>query len=650
MNPTSEQLEVIEAIKDYNVSVDTVVGSGKTTMILFMAQRYPDLNILSLTYNRRLRQETKVRYDQMTTNNNLDIHTFHSFYVKHYNRNCYTDHELLKFLENERTNTNTITSMMKNEMYDLIIVDEAQDMNELYYRAVLKIIKDHVKSDAKMCIIGDCNQSIYVYNGANTKYLREPERHFMANRNSWKCLKLSMTFRCTRVMTSFIRECLGGPLIIPYKKGECPKINYVICNTFGNDPLKELLYFIEQVPIKEILVLAPSLRNQNSPVNSLVNKISEKGYHVFCPTSDDEQIDDELTQGKLVFCTYHQSKGLERTAVMIFGFDLSYNIYFNKKNVESLSNEMFVALTRSKKYLTLIHDKKNDYLKFVNRYTLSNYCNMKGVGVKKPKRITQTTRSEFSVSDLTRHVSSKDLYELISLLTIEMINAPEVKIDIPNKVPQYSQNMCIYENVSDINGIAIPAYFEYLTTGIFTIENVLLDKKIINSKIRGDPKIEDILLLGNTWVAYQNGYKHRLNQIGQYTWLTKIVLDQCINRLKCVIPEDNLIFETPVARTYNDVVITGYIDIVCKDKFFEIKCVEKLTEASYLQTILYRFLTGSTYAAYLFNIRDNSLFKVSVGEEGMNQILSTLIKKKQNMGNEELDEDDDVEGMQGTQV
>ena len=50
LSPSSEQLAVINAIKEgYNVQVDAVAGSGKTTTVLCLADMNSDKIIMQLT-------------------------------------------------------------------------------------------------------------------------------------------------------------------------------------------------------------------------------------------------------------------------------------------------------------------------------------------------------------------------------------------------------------------------------------------------------------------------------------------------------------------------------------------------------------------------------------------------------------------------
>ena len=67
-NPTNEQINIINSL-DYNIIIDSVAGSGKTTTNLYIAQNNINKNILLLTYNSKLKLETKEKIKKYNINN-----------------------------------------------------------------------------------------------------------------------------------------------------------------------------------------------------------------------------------------------------------------------------------------------------------------------------------------------------------------------------------------------------------------------------------------------------------------------------------------------------------------------------------------------------------------------------------------------------
>jgi superfamily I DNA/RNA helicase len=73
---------VIELEKGNNVCVQAVAGSGKTTTCLHIAESFPERNILLLTYNAKLKMETRRKVDSSGITN-MEVHSFHAFCVKY---------------------------------------------------------------------------------------------------------------------------------------------------------------------------------------------------------------------------------------------------------------------------------------------------------------------------------------------------------------------------------------------------------------------------------------------------------------------------------------------------------------------------------------------------------------------------------------
>ena len=172
-NISDEQQSVIQGLIDgNNIIVDSVAGSGKTTCNLHIAKHFPQLNILLLTYNAKLKLETREKVSKLKINN-LETQSYHSFCVKHYNKKCYTDTTINIIL---KTNQPLLDSID----YDIIIIDEAQDMSNIYYQLVCKIYNDN-KKEAKICIVGDKFQSIFQFNGADERFITMAEKIFNFN-------------------------------------------------------------------------------------------------------------------------------------------------------------------------------------------------------------------------------------------------------------------------------------------------------------------------------------------------------------------------------------------------------------------------------------------------------------------------------------
>ena len=137
---SNEQIDIINTIKqNTNVICDAVAGSGKTTTVLELAIALPEKLILQITYNSILRHEVK---DKAKNIKNLKIHSYHSLYVNYYNSDAYTDNIINNVIIN---NSPPIKDLPK---FDIIVIDEVQDMTILFFTAIQKFVHD-LQKDVK---------------------------------------------------------------------------------------------------------------------------------------------------------------------------------------------------------------------------------------------------------------------------------------------------------------------------------------------------------------------------------------------------------------------------------------------------------------------------------------------------------------------
>ena len=371
-----EQNNVINFLqKGNNVIVDSVAGSGKTTCSLYIAKTFSQQNILLLTYNSKLKTETREKVRKYEIKN-MEVHSYHSFCYKYYDKNCKKDSGIEHFLFKKKIPPNN------NFMYDIIILDETQDVTPLLYKVVCKIFKDNIKEDknlVKMCIFGDENQSIFDYKSADKRFITFADQLYNFNDVVFQRCKLSESFRLTREISSFINTCMLRENRIISNKTSGKKPKYVICDVYSSTPLKEFKIIFEELRIepKDIFILAPSLKSNKTPAITLENRIKERYGNtvpIFVPTSDDSVLDEDVIANKLVFSTFHQAKGLERKVTFVFNFDSSYFEFYKKdKNPNICPNELYVSNSRSSEILILFHHFRKNYLQFLDQNYLEIY-------------------------------------------------------------------------------------------------------------------------------------------------------------------------------------------------------------------------------------------------------------------------------------
>ena len=608
---SSEQNYIIQQlILNNNVVVDSVAGSGKTTCNLHIAKHFNDMKILLLTYNSKLKVETREKAKKLGINN-IEVHSYHSLCVKYYDNKCFTDTIINSIIKNK-------IKPIRSFIFDLIVLDEAQDITSLYYELICKIYKDNKNINKKICIFGDKKQSIFDFNNADQRFIEYATELFNFNSYNWIRCNLPVSFRITYEMSLFINKCLLNDERIISNKITNNKPRYIICDCFdihsSSRTFEELKYYFSLgYKPNDIFILAPSVKSQGTPVRKLENKIKKEmpNVMVYVPTSDDEKLDEELLEGKIIFSTFHQVKGLERKVVIIFNFDESYFKFYKKDaNPYICSNELYVATSRGIHHLTLFHHNTNDYMPFINKSNIKLYCHFENSRLYINDDYEKNKNFNTSITDISKYLPQNIIDECYSQLEIIPNNDYIInKINIPLKISNETT-----ESVSEITGIAIPSMFELKQQNKMSIYELLkkvdFENKVINNgcsvKLEKDYNINDInienlkpeelLYISNCWNTYKTGYLFKIYQITNYNWLEEQKLNECINRLNLLNISINSSFEYKLEQENEpellDRKLVGYIDCIDNENniIYEFKCVQQLEKEHYLQLALYMYM------------------------------------------------------------
>lgn len=615
-----EQQDVINGLEtNNNVIVNSVAGSGKTTCNLHIALHFPEKRILLLTYNAKLKLETRIRVKNVGIEN-IEIHSYHSFCVKYYHEKCFNDGEIKKVIETQMINR-------KSFEYDIIILDEAQDISPLYFQLICKIFKANNNENVNICVLGDEKQSIFGFNGADERFITFADKLFTLNTYPWKKCKLSQSFRITSEMSEFLNGCVLNEERIFSKKVSGIKPRYIICDTFGDKigtsdrTFDEVKYYLGlgYLP-SDIFILAPSLKTNNSPIRILENKIKTclENIPVYVPIGDDTTLDSDVLEGKLVFSSFHQVKGLERKVVIVFNFDNSYFKYYKKDaNPNICPNEIYVATTRSLECLSLFHHINNDYLPFICINTINKYCYVE----KNTLKILYTDNikpKETSPTKLLRHIADDVLDQCYNYLDIINIQDKKEMIHIPLKTRQkYGDYAEGSESVCEITGLAIPCYFELklkgkigifeklgrkfgkpqVNSGCLVVLEPEDDKKpdeTISNIVLETLTVQQLLYIANYWNSDKDGFLFKIKQITNYDWLSDENLQYCMNRLdKLNFSTDSIFEERIIIEDYKELrntILIGFVDCIDNHRLFEFKCVQTLEKEHYLQLAIYMYM------------------------------------------------------------
>ena len=616
-----------------NMKINAVAGSGKSTVILHFALKYPTKQMLQITYNNMLKHEIRVKAKNLDIDNLL-VHTYHSLAVNFYDNSAYTDEEIKKIL-NKNTSCNTKYN------FDVLLIDETQDMMTDYYLLIKKFIRD-TNSNPQILIFGDKYQGIYEFKGASSKFLTLADKIWNTQFNSMTLLK---SFRMTNQTSWFVNNCMLGYNRINTDK-EGPFVDYYICNSYKIYEIvgKQIVNMIKNEGIKEedIFILSPSIKAEN-PYKKLENYLVSMGYKCMTPISDDAKLDDKIINNKIVFTTYHQSKGRERKVVILYSFDNSYfEYYLREENPNVCPNILYVGATRAIYKLILIHDSKYKQLQFLNLNlpNLSKYVNINNLEslkilVKPKDNIDHKT----NVTDLIKFIDSYILDTIIILIENLFITIEKSKyiVNVPCKIKHIDfNNKETYEDVSDLNGLVIPSIYEKIINNTSTIEDYV-KKYIDNSNKHKDnikkyikkvnipcKKISDYLKVGNIYLSLHNKLHSKLAQIKKYNWLNKKMITDCHKNMK-ILENKKLIFEQTITnceeeifkimhKDYGIIIIGGRIDAFDDVNVYEFKCVDNISIDHKLQLILYSWLWKNSDLQKIHGSKKFKLLNIRTGE------------------------------------
>lgn len=646
--PSEEQRAIIEAVSRVNVIVDAVAGSGKTTTILSIAAEYPDMTVRVLTYNAKLKAETRVRSRDLELEN-IEVHTYHSFCVRYVRWNCYRDGEIMDAIYAEDGDLNDEWDIPP---CDILIIDEAQDMTPLYFDVARLAAGTWAP---RMVVLGDRNQSIYGFMGSDTRYITMADALWGGK---WERHPLTTSYRVTRqiadmvnVLTGFGHEDMARMRAV--KDGPKPVYLYAPVVAFA-----EMIWERARESPEDVFVLARSVRmlNQGSPVVFVANYLSAKKIPVYVPLTDDAPPNAKATRGKVIFSTYHQAKGLERKHVFVMGFDATH--VGGDIPVDRCSNMMYVAVTRAKETLTIWHRAGTDPLPYIPKTLLADTCDY-SPAPRSEWRIRWKETKVYDwhiydcVTDMLRHLPDKYVKEMLAGVSRTEVGKRGTSIEIPTVVKQmYSfqeRKTKFYEEVSNVTGTAIASSHEIAFQQTCTIRDRVMHEYGHGDSTEGgiDPyDAPRLLSLANRYIAMTTRLVHQSRQVKQFNWVRDDQMRTAVERIKAAIPHGDAMYEVrvqipgfdpkvvqrltsqPAAMRAANKCVYGAIDILTRDGcIYEIKAVTELTDIHFLQLLMYQYgmlCAGRRCTAYIYNVITDQMIKVETSDADLKGIMRAI--------------------------
>ncbi|AKA50185.1 hypothetical protein VO56_02990 [Mycoplasmopsis gallinacea] len=651
MNLSKEQVSIIEKLKQgLNLKINAVAGSGKTTTILRIADNFKDKKILFFTYNRRLMEETQERANLQGLYN-LDIFTIHSFCNQKYGERANTDDGLISVIKKDKQ------PLRHSDInYDFIVVDEAQDLNFIYFFFIKKVMAENQNKDYQIVILGDDKQCIYGFLGADPRYLTLADRVFQ-NKHPWDEAELSKSFRLNKNFTDFINVFFykNENIIEGVAKNENnEKIRYYFANyekevrQLSNIIINKILEY----GAENVLILSPSVE-KSSKIQNITNTISEivrqEGldeihFHL-TKNEDDLNKGDEFLKNKVLVSTYNQAKGIERDVVFVFGFDRSYYKHYAKnERQDTPQNILYVACTRAKKETWLVHDVQNKFFKWIDSNKITNRKDL--VEFQNTKELFEVIKLESYEEEIEEDTTNFGAVDLVKFLDYKLENfikskiviqkyeslAKEINTDFFKNITSQitvSRNKVYTEDVSSINGTLVTVnamikknkeeFFDRLAKSIKTVisatnprDKVNFSKEEIKQIYECCQKISLNKQLNPQWLLYvtnalmtvqsKNVAIFRQIAYSDCTWMESrslVYLDKLFNRIFNNNLE-NIEFEVEkrdkVFKNGLDRYIIGFIDAIDDQNkiVYEFKFVNDVQNDHFKQLAAYKYLLLKT--------------------------------------------------------
>jgi hypothetical protein len=291
-----------------------------------------------------------------------------------------------------------------------------------------------------------------------------------------------------------------------------------------------------------------------------------------------------------------------------------------------------------------------------------------------PIKITPTELIKFIPEDTNQHICT--ILDRIFVKEQDIIE----NIEIPGII---QTKKGYYEEVSDLNGIAIPCmYYDHLLnawsdTGSFkTKDSILYDIIDMNVENLNEKKqqflleiidnlpetiesVNDYLYMANINTAIQESLYFKLNQIDRddYNWLTDEIVSVCKDRLRHTVSPDcqnspalieEYIMNASMEEQHKHIDIfvekilpgkqfrfNARTDLITDTTVWEFKCTSALTHDHMLQLAIYAWLWNMKHMDddtddnakifRLFNIKSGELLRMDASMGDLNNIMSSLL-------------------------
>ena len=492
--PSAEQQAVIQAIGEcYNAIVIARAGTGKTSTCLLVAHAYPKKNILILTYNKKLQEETEADIAHWRLQN-IRCNTIHAQVGEcdAANRHASDDEKLQAIVRSWSKGA----PMFRLNQYDLIIIDEVQDMRPSYYRAVRRMLPRRIQ----LMILGDPRQLVYNYGGedaADLRYLLSADECFGDySPYSWLKLSLTLSYRLTPKIAKFVNT-MWDTDIVGANDGPNQPIEYWHLDLYRESRkiCERIQNVLDSSPASDILILLScnvDVDDRIHPVKDMINELSTlRNAQGRLRYTFHMNTDLSSHRNKTRVWTYHSSKGCTSPIVIVFGFD-AY------RSRQPNLNPLCVGLSRASRRLIVVHSKSWDkntkrpkaapYVHPLNRLRLAALVNQGVVVCPDGIPADETTPLELeaktlSPTEATRHIDCITSRRLLDEYAVVKLTVPPAHtLHFTTSRTCHTSAHTTEEDNSPVFGKAVPFAVEYARNGIITEVEAMFNPIHLGSK------------------------------------------------------------------------------------------------------------------------------------------------------------------------
>lgn len=362
---TPKHEKFFSLIQNKNTFLRAVAGAGKTTT-LTRAASLLNGHTLFVSFNKFIADTIKSKYQ-------LDARTCHGLA---YNLLPSNKIEKLKELNIDSFYSAIIKAAIEelessyidnNQYIDNIFVDEIQDITlEQAKFLSLFIQKNGIK---RVVVSGDHYQTLYQFSGIRKTHLEA----VLGLLGIEEASTLDVSFRCPSMATQFLREVKNPFLPVNIHSLSNANQGNVLFNDYIVGPLKGTTFVLSRTraesfdyfcamqkqsvnPVWVDPVLNSKISHMDKRGNFLLQKFLSKGI-IFTKNN----LSSRPVEGKVNFITIHRSKGLEADNVCLMNFEGLWNSmsnaqsFRNQERIWELNNLFYVASTRTKNSLQIIH-------------------------------------------------------------------------------------------------------------------------------------------------------------------------------------------------------------------------------------------------------------------------------------------------------